>query len=126
MSVTGYSAERQTIFLNELDERIAVNDRQTSAATSKTLSSNQDADSTGESRPIGSSKGEDQNKGKVALEEAIKLPSDKWDAKMFASPGAGDELNKTLEDIHGDRLKAMDEPSPRNGRGSCRPYYVLD
>ena len=45
--------------------------------------------------------------GKVALEEAIKLPNDGWDAARYARPGAGDALAAVLEDIHGPRLDAM-------------------
>ena len=57
--------------------------------------------------PMGRGKPHIRMLGKVALEEAIKLPNDGWDSARYARPGAGDALAAALEDIHGARLQAM-------------------
>ena len=59
--------------------------------------------------PMGRGRTKIRMLGKVALEEAIKLPDDGWDAATFARPGAGDQLAANLEDIHGPRLQAMND-----------------
>ena len=48
--------------------------------------------------------------GKIAIEEAIILPDDdNFEAARYATPGFGDALSESLKDIHGKRLKTMDD-----------------
>ena len=47
--------------------------------------------------------------GKIAIEEAWQLPELAADAKDYAAAGEGETLANNLVDIHGQRLKLMDE-----------------